>query len=118
MAGPAGDVESDRAGDEGEYHHSRNLKKKIAVGRITLSESNKNWGDEKTKLRKNALNPAAWCFTDEDAVELIRRCRGKSVEEPHRFVFHIPDHPLRAVADQHQSRTAMVGSRMICRTGS
>ena len=42
MAGPAGDVESDRAGEEGEYHHSRNLKKKMAVGRITLSESNKS----------------------------------------------------------------------------
>lgn len=75
MAGPAGDVESDRAGDEGEYHHSRNLKKKMAVGRITLSESNKSWGDEKTKLRKNVLNPAACCLTDEDAVELILRCR-------------------------------------------
>ena len=80
MAGPAGDVESDRAGDEGEYHHSRNLKKKIAVGRITLSESNKNWGDEKTRLRMNVVNPAACCLTEEDAVEPIRRCREKSVE--------------------------------------
>ena len=75
MAGPAGDAESDRAGEEGEYHHSKNLKKKMAVGRITLSESNKNWGDEKTKLRKNALNPAACCLTDEDAVEPILRCQ-------------------------------------------
>ena len=69
-------MESDRAGDEGEYHHSRNLKKKMAVGRITLSESNKNCGDEKTNLRKNASNPAACCLTDEDAVELIRRWKG------------------------------------------
>lgn len=75
MAGPVGDIESDRAGEEGEYHHSRNLKKKMAVGRITLSESNNNWGDEKIRLRKNALTPAACCFTDEDAVVLICRCR-------------------------------------------
>ena len=42
MAGPEGDVESDRAGEEGEYHHSKNFKKKMAVGKITLSESNKS----------------------------------------------------------------------------
>ena len=75
MAGPEGDMESDRAGEEGEYHHSKNLKKKIAVGRITLSESSKNWGDEKSNLRKNALTPAAFRFTDKDPMVLIRLCR-------------------------------------------
>ena len=74
MAGPAGDVESDRAGDEGEYHHSKNFKKKMVVGRITLSESNNNWGDERTRFRKNVLNPTVCCLTVEDVVESIRRC--------------------------------------------
>jgi len=78
MAGPEGDVESDRAGEEGEYHHSRNFRRKMAVGKTTLSESNRNWGDEKATLRKNALNPAVCCLIDEDAVELIRRCMGVS----------------------------------------
>ena len=73
MAGPEGDVESDRAGEEGEYHHSRNFKKNMAVGRITLSESNTSWGEEKAILRKNVLKPAVCFLTDVEAVELIRR---------------------------------------------
>lgn len=39
-AGPKGDVERERAGDPGEYHHSKNLMKKIAVGNSRRRESN------------------------------------------------------------------------------
>jgi hypothetical protein len=39
MAGPSGGVVSERAGEPGEYHHSRNLMKKIAVGRRSRRES-------------------------------------------------------------------------------
>lgn len=45
-AGPSGDVVRERAGEPGEYHHSRNLRKKMAVGRRRRSESKKSCGDE------------------------------------------------------------------------
>jgi len=45
IAGPRGDVDSDRAGDPGEYHHSRNLTKKIAVGSKKRRESSSNLGE-------------------------------------------------------------------------
>jgi len=48
-AGPSGDVDSDRAGDDGEYHHSRNLIKNIAVGKKTFKLSRMRYGD----LRRN-----------------------------------------------------------------
>jgi hypothetical protein len=41
IAGPVGAEDSARAGDEGEYHHSRNLTKKMDNGRRTLSDSNR-----------------------------------------------------------------------------
>ena len=43
-AGPSGDVMRDFAGEPGEYHHSRNLTKNIAVGSINLKESSSNLG--------------------------------------------------------------------------
>lgn len=45
MAGPAGVADTMRAGDEGEYHHSKNFTKKIAVGRRILNESSNSCGD-------------------------------------------------------------------------
>lgn len=38
-AGPRGELDSERAGEPGEYHHSRNLIKKMAVGNKNLRES-------------------------------------------------------------------------------
>ena len=51
IAGPRGDVERIRAGDDGEYHHSRNLIKKIAVGSSSLRESRRSRGDVKRRRR-------------------------------------------------------------------
>lgn len=47
MDGPSGEDESvrERAGEEGEYHHSRNLMKKIVVGRRSLRESRRKRGE-------------------------------------------------------------------------
>lgn len=53
-AGPSGEVENERAGEPGEYHHSRNLTKNMAVGRRSLKESKRTWGDVKTKRRIQA----------------------------------------------------------------
>ena len=47
IAGPFGEVDSERAGDPGEYHHSRNFTKKIAVGRRRRSESNIRRGERR-----------------------------------------------------------------------
>ena len=57
MAGPRGDVERTRAGDEGEYHHSRNLIKKMAVGRRILSESRTSLGEARRRRRNTRINP-------------------------------------------------------------
>ncbi len=43
--GPRGDLDSDRAGELGEYHHSKNLMKNMAVGSKSRSESRSSWGD-------------------------------------------------------------------------
>jgi hypothetical protein len=53
-AGPSGEVENDRAGEPGEYHHSRNFTKNMAVGRRSLKDSNKACGDLKSKRRIQA----------------------------------------------------------------
>jgi hypothetical protein len=45
IAGPRGDTDRDLAGEPGEYHHSKNLMKNIAVGRRSLSESSNVRGD-------------------------------------------------------------------------
>lgn len=55
--GPSGDVDRARAGDEGEYHHSRNLMKKMIVGRMTLKDSTTRRGDLDSTRRKAANNP-------------------------------------------------------------
>jgi hypothetical protein len=57
MAGPSGDVERARAGDDGEYHHSRNLMKNMAVGSSNLSESRTSRGEAKMRRRKIAIRP-------------------------------------------------------------
>jgi hypothetical protein len=50
-AGPRGEVVRERAGDPGEYHQSRNLMKKMAVGRRRRRESKRNWGQDIIILR-------------------------------------------------------------------
>lgn len=56
-AGPRGDVVRERAGEPGEYHHSKNLMKNIAVGRSKRSESNTSCGDETRSLFIRAMIP-------------------------------------------------------------
>lgn len=56
-AGPRGEDARERAGDPGEYHHSRNLIKKMAVGRRSRSESNSNWGEVTSKRLIEAIIP-------------------------------------------------------------
>jgi hypothetical protein len=51
-------VASARAGEEGEYHHSRNLIKKMAVGRATFKESRRRRGVDKMARRRIANKPA------------------------------------------------------------
>lgn len=41
----------ERAGDPGEYHHSRNLRKNMAVGRRRRRESKRSCGEDKISLR-------------------------------------------------------------------
>jgi hypothetical protein len=57
MAGPSGDVERARAGDDGEYHHSRNLMKNMAVGSSNLRESRTSRGEAKMRRRKMVIRP-------------------------------------------------------------
>lgn len=54
MDGPSGEDESvrERAGEEGEYHHSRNLMKKIVVGRRSLRESRRKRGELQKMWRR------------------------------------------------------------------
>jgi hypothetical protein len=51
ISGLEGPAESAFAGDEGEYHHSRNLMKNIDMGNSTLSESKSSAGDERKSAR-------------------------------------------------------------------
>ena len=41
----------DRAGDDGEYHHSKNLTKKMERGRRNFNEPRRMCGDVKIKRR-------------------------------------------------------------------
>lgn len=43
-------MDNDRAGEPGEYHHSKNLMKKMAVGKRSLKESSSSWGDRSRSL--------------------------------------------------------------------
>lgn len=45
IGGPVGAEDSAFAGDAGEYHHSRNLMKKMDMGRRTRRESSRSRGD-------------------------------------------------------------------------
>ena len=56
-AGPRGDVERTRAGDDGEYHHSRNLMKNMVVGSKILSESRTSRGEVKRRRRRTDISP-------------------------------------------------------------
>lgn len=60
IAGPRGDAFKDRAGELGEYHHSRNLMKKIAVGRRRRRESSKRRGEADKTWRSRATRPSFW----------------------------------------------------------
>lgn len=54
IGGPRGDVAKDRAGEPGEYHHSKNFTKKMAVGNNKRKESRSRRGDAKSDLRSFA----------------------------------------------------------------
>jgi len=81
MGGPVGAAASERAGDEGEYHHSRNLTKNIESGSKILRESSRVRGDVRSMRRMRARMPV---FDLEDdlaaaaaipcALASIRRC--------------------------------------------
>lgn len=51
IAGPWGEVDNERAGDPGEYHHSRNLMKNIAVGNSRRRESSNRRGEASISRR-------------------------------------------------------------------
>jgi hypothetical protein len=51
IASPFGGAEKERAGDPGEYHHSRNFTKNMAVGRSRRRESNISRGELVIKSR-------------------------------------------------------------------
>ncbi len=60
MAGPSGDVVNERAGESGEYHHSKNLMKNMAVGRRNRSESSRRRGEEESSWRSRVPTPSFW----------------------------------------------------------
>lgn len=62
MAGPEGDLDKARAGEEGEYHHSKNLMKKMAVGNRILREFRRSRGNVVIALRKNVNIPLLISF--------------------------------------------------------
>lgn len=74
MAGPVFGRASNRAGEEGEYHHSKNLTRKIAVGNNTLSELRRWLGTEVMLVCNNCNNPDLACcdffFVVEKAISL------------------------------------------------
>lgn len=51
MGGPVEGRDTIRAGDDGEYHHSKNFTKNMAVGRRTLKESSRSLGDFRMRAR-------------------------------------------------------------------
>lgn len=56
IAGPCGEVDRARAGDPGEYHHSKNLIKNIAVGSNRRRESNRRRGELKRSCPRRDHN--------------------------------------------------------------
>ena len=81
-------MDRDRAGEDGEYHHSRNLMKKMAVGSNTFRLSSRRRGDEMRRRRSFASSPSGslavgfiW------AVSLAARCTLRiSIQERHDAV--------------------------------
>lgn len=55
MGGPSGEDESarERVGEEGEYHHSRNLMKKTVVESRSLRQSRSRRGDLRRAWRRD-----------------------------------------------------------------
>ncbi len=54
MAGPWGDVVRERAGDPGEYHHSKNLMTNMVVGSKSRRESSSKCGEVEIMRRIRA----------------------------------------------------------------
>lgn len=63
IGGPSGEVARERAGEPGEYHHSKNFTKKIVVGSNKRKESRSSRGDAKRDFRS--------------LVVTLRRCIGE-----------------------------------------
>lgn len=78
MGGPVGVADTVRAGDEGEYHHSKNLMKNIAVGSNTFSESSKRRG-ERNMSRRSVVSRETGAFGE--LLLLVACCRERCVEE-------------------------------------
>ena len=69
MGGPLGGAERARAGEEGEYHHSRNLMKNIERGSKMRRESRTRRGDDLRRRVRRSLRLAGGCnagFADWD----------------------------------------------------
>lgn len=79
IVGPEGGPDKVRAGEDGEYHHSRNLMKKIHIGNNTFREFRRSLGEDISHLRKATSTPLfrsfipdlncsvvlAFCFSDD-----------------------------------------------------
>lgn len=117
-AGPSGDVDSDRAGDDGEYHHSRNLIKNIAVGRSTFSESSSSRGDLLSAYFRTAMIPLGRGLGDlRTPACAARYMQGVSAIVPHSICAALPYRLRLCVAGQRPPMTAMGGSAESVRTG-
>jgi hypothetical protein len=61
MDGPSGAAYRDLAGEFGEYHHSRNFTKKMAVGNRRRRESRKSLGNFEATFLSCPKNPRRAC---------------------------------------------------------
>ena len=119
MAGPARGAERARAGEDGEYHHSRNFTKKIAVGRMTLSESSNSRGEDSNSRRKLRSIP---CARAGSALGSIACCAARcktprcSAHVPSFAARHAPDRQCPHAAGPPRSTTATAGSTVSGRT--
>ena len=110
---------TERAGDDGEYHHSRNLIKKIAVGSRTFNDSRSSRGDLKRSLRNvsrivllsgtrgGTLFAAAWASR---YVKIQVNTKYKVQSS-----LSLPSHPDRSFVDRLQSTIARVDKRKFSR---
>lgn len=60
IGGPFGGAFSDRAGEDGEYHQSRNLMKNMDIGKRVLRESSTARGEDRSERRKAARSELFW----------------------------------------------------------